>query len=375
MGSLFKPLRVESENFLRLDVLRFIASCGIALFHFRDLFGLPTYVVHEMNGLTSFVDLFFVISGIVISHVYGERMDSAAGYVRFMRARIARLGPLHWATLAFCLAEGVIAARNGVALHHAENFNWNCLVPNLTLTHAWGTCHNLSFNGVSWSISAEMFLYLAFPLILLVGRAGPLALLLSALGAMAGLYGYSLSHLGTEPWWTWTYHFGMLRAVPAFFFGAGLYRFKARLAAIPGAGMLTWSALALFVGLLASGVDNGWLLPLVYAIPALALAADTRRQASGWVSSVAPLGQLTFSIYMLHPLVRTVMVTIVGDNLLQVRGAGAIVWAAISVLTVLPVSYISLMAFEDPARIWINGRGRARHGKGLATEVAGDHGS
>src|ERR1700753_4195069 len=87
---------VRREYYGHLDALRAFAALAVALLH-----------VNWVNHLTAnrfihdsalFVDFFFVLSGVVISHVYPRIVDGAALRL-FMRRRLARLYPLHLATL------------------------------------------------------------------------------------------------------------------------------------------------------------------------------------------------------------------------------------------------------------------------------------
>ena len=85
------PGRGELRN---LDVLRFLAAFAILYHHsheflyaesVRQASAAPSY------GLALFVDLFFIISGFVIAHVYEGRVGSLRSVGVFLRKRIARL--------------------------------------------------------------------------------------------------------------------------------------------------------------------------------------------------------------------------------------------------------------------------------------------
>jgi peptidoglycan/LPS O-acetylase OafA/YrhL len=95
LAGIFRPLRVESEEFLHLDVLRIVASLSIVAHHFRA--GVTDFgesFFSKLFGLSPMVDLFFIISGVIITHVYGGRVNNVQGTVGFFRARAARLIPL-----------------------------------------------------------------------------------------------------------------------------------------------------------------------------------------------------------------------------------------------------------------------------------------
>ena len=145
-----------------LEGLRFLSSVAIVIGHY-----VPYAIgeTHWISRLHLAVDLFFVISGIVIANAYAGRIASPADWLRFILRRVARLYPLHLATLAFYVAIGALVWTHRVHPADAARYDASAIVPNLLLVHAWLPSGHSSFNYVSWSISAEFFVYLAFPLI------------------------------------------------------------------------------------------------------------------------------------------------------------------------------------------------------------------
>lgn len=115
------------------------------------------------------VDLFFVLSGFVLSMVYGPWFDDrpGAGLRRapaFMVRRIARIWPLHAVMLIVAVAVGL----GDQATPSLRQF-----IANLVLIQGWGL--SAAINPPAWSISTEMLAYLLFPLLawpLLRGRFG-----------------------------------------------------------------------------------------------------------------------------------------------------------------------------------------------------------
>ncbi|MFK4654869.1 hypothetical protein ABIF97_004803 [Bradyrhizobium japonicum] len=126
-----------------------------------------------------FVDLFFVLSGIVISMSYVQSEFSGFDFRTFTLRRIARIYPLHivmlFAFLAFRLMRLTLTELD--LLHFSTNEtadlqvnNVYSFVANVFLLHAMGVLDYLSWNGPSWSISAEFYTYLVFGAVVVLSQ-------------------------------------------------------------------------------------------------------------------------------------------------------------------------------------------------------------
>jgi peptidoglycan/LPS O-acetylase OafA/YrhL len=205
MRRLFAPLRPESGHLLHLDALRLIASAGIVIVHLSGFVDAGAWSEHfsfTMGRLSLFVDMFFAVSGFVIAFVYSRKIQDASSYGSYLRKRLARLVPLHWATLAiFVLIDVLLRSRN-IHVNHSEDYEWRCLPTNFLLLHSTGLlCPHASFNAVSWSISAEMIMYFTAPALFWVMRRNVTALALMAAGIWLAL---TLGAHGANGWYTWT---------------------------------------------------------------------------------------------------------------------------------------------------------------------------
>src|SRR3546814_6212616 len=90
-------------------------------------------------------------------------------------------------------------------------------------------------------------------------------------------------------------------------------------------------------------------ISLTYGIAATALAADQAGHPNALSRWIAPLGVLTYGIYMLHPIIRSL-----GYPLMMAAGFESNLAITICGLFVLPAAYLSYVWFENPARRWIS---------------------
>jgi peptidoglycan/LPS O-acetylase OafA/YrhL len=320
--------------------------------------------------LPLFVDLFFVISGFVICFIYFDRMGTWSAYGGFMKRRFARLVPLHWLTLLAFAGIGV-AVYFGVHVKVPDRYDWQCFLPSLLLVHSLNLCHRLTFNYPSWSISVEMLIYLLFPLFCIAARRSPWILVAAALCiigwlAFSGLPGHDPSQF----WVDLTYAGGFERGVPSFLIGMCLYLWRDKLAIVPRPELSFYVALLGFLALGFAGVMPFLLLPVVYLVAALAVSADIQGKISALPARLSVGGQLTYSLYLLHPLAGTVLLSFVGQRLLGLDGFAMLAWCII-VAVLLPVgAYLSFVWFETPMRRWISGWRRGAGGEIQVPRIA-----
>lgn len=149
------------RNIRTLTSLRFFAAAIIVFGHMRGYFGIPS----DWNAVFPHylgVSFFFVLSGFILCLSYPSFSDGR-GRARYLLARFARIWPLHAFTfLLFCLTS--IATLDWYADWLFQPASLRIAALNLLLLQAWSPFLNvaMSFNGASWSISAEAFFYVAF---------------------------------------------------------------------------------------------------------------------------------------------------------------------------------------------------------------------
>ncbi|QXI04665.1 acyltransferase [Pseudomonas tensinigenes] len=145
-----------------LTSLRFFAAAMIVLTHAHPIFG--SFGIAEAAPLGQGVSFFFVLSGFILAYNYKD-FSKDGSIKRFLVARFARVWPLHLVTCIIWI--GLIFHFDRYTYFGGETGMLR-LISNLTLVQSWIPLKlwALSFNGVAWSISNEMFFYLLFPLLI-----------------------------------------------------------------------------------------------------------------------------------------------------------------------------------------------------------------
>ncbi len=171
-----------------LTPLRGIAALMVVLFHARLLL-FPQWM-ESIAGHTQliengylWVDLFFILSGLVLAHVYGETFTSPRriGYGRFLWLRLTRIYPLYFVTLVLLVGWELYKALHGVGFYAGPLFKmweWEGMppfgspftpaeaLPSALLLMQVVTDQGLTWNFAAWSLSVEWISYLLFPLLI-----------------------------------------------------------------------------------------------------------------------------------------------------------------------------------------------------------------
>ncbi len=176
--------RSPSERILALDGLRGIAAIGVVLFH--------TYGTYTF-WCWSFVDLFFVLSGFLITQVIiTSNLPTPTLLKHFWMRRVIRIWPVYYAALFICLAYGVAKT-----LFVDPSFQMNQVWQSFFFLQFF----NFQFEAVpqnwdyiphflhSWSIAVEEQFYLIWPFIIFALRGRWWLLLpLGLLGMVGSFY-------------------------------------------------------------------------------------------------------------------------------------------------------------------------------------------
>lgn len=293
--------------------LRGLAALWVILYHFSWQYfpqlNSEPFTKAIAKGYLA-VDLFFLLSGFVLTHVYLTSFAhkvTTDRYREFVAARIARIYPLHLFVLALFLIAEIGFARGFPPMPLEGPLSLVALFANLVLLQGLGA-RELSWNYPAWSISVEFFAYLIFPLVLplLWGAARYVrALVMLALLAIVLVLAQTANHHLNQ----WDGPLALLRCLPEFFLGSLSY-------AIYRSGIFAFileKDAALLAAFASVGLAMHFGAPDLLAVPLfllLILAGVSNRERIATLLNGRPLvwlGDISYSVYLVHGFVQYVI--------------------------------------------------------------------
>jgi exopolysaccharide production protein ExoZ len=269
---------IEREKLPGLQIARAIAALAIAYIHsWHVTMPFPPATAYPIPFANKFpaVELFFAISGFVICLI---SVKPNFRPLQFLARRAFRLYPLWILTSLIFWRLAVVAL--GLPEHHTPSF----FGYSLTLLPTDG----YPFYDIGWSLQHEIAFYILAAL--LVPRFG-------LLGLSAFLCaGIAIDHVFTLPWYLHRYagfypHF--LAGIAAFAAGRHLKAFGFWLPTAIGAGLLVLFALT--IG------DAAYPIALFFLLVGLVNIQLNKTSTVGRIGVL--LGDASYSIYLIHPLV------------------------------------------------------------------------
>jgi peptidoglycan/LPS O-acetylase OafA/YrhL len=314
MAAIQRPAEIKA-----LAGARALPPVLLVMFHFCEghhYFGVPVLDVLFCKGYL-WVEFFFALSGFILTYVYWDRGSfwQRHTYFAFLKARLARLYPLHLFMLLFIcwlvVALRFLAARGGYTAIYDQAYHpqlgWWPFIANLLLIQAWNTTSSLTWNGVAWFVSVEFFLCLVFPIYIWFarGRAWRGVLLL-----IAGGLGLIVLDLTNSHGLDITFHNGVFRGMSDFALGVGLSNIFRNLQQSARTTAPTWfhsvlqtiAVLFLLNAIYHSGWSHQW--RDIYLVPAMVFLIFTLAFDRGIVAAALDtkpmqmLGEWSYAIYL-----------------------------------------------------------------------------
>jgi peptidoglycan/LPS O-acetylase OafA/YrhL len=157
----------EKKSLDTLTAFRGLLAMWVVLHHYNFDFKMHKFDFSFFEPITSkgyyAVGGFFILSGFIVSCAYLNMLSkfNFKNTLKFFVLRLVRIYPIHIVTILF-----YVFAVYVFKLKILEtSFTGMDFVYNILLIHAWGFCKDFSWNGPSWTLSAEWFLYLTFPFV------------------------------------------------------------------------------------------------------------------------------------------------------------------------------------------------------------------
>jgi peptidoglycan/LPS O-acetylase OafA/YrhL len=341
-----------------IELLRFLCALAILLWHYQHfLFFAPLihpagpemratfplyrvlFLAYDHGDLA--VPAFWAISGYIFYWRYAQPINShRSGLADFSVRRFSRLYPLHFSTLlAVAALQYAYFSTHGTTFIYADN-GAKAFGLQLLFASNWFSWQGFSFNGPIWSVSAEILIYFAFfGVVRFLGSNALIATL--AAGSSWALMKFHISFLSE-----------FIPTCGLFFFSGGLAQ---RLCRGPLALALSAVVVTVTCVLFASGViepNHKW--TLILAVSAVVLFAQlSTTRANVILKPISPLGNATYSSYLLHFPIQLLIVTCVDGwgigRAWLFNPPGLLAY----LLLVIACSIAVYHGFEKPAQDWL----------------------
>lgn len=306
-------VRMEAKGDLpALTGLRALAALWVVLFHFSDL---TVSLVPGMKDLMPLFDkgwigvnVFFMLSGFILTYNYQAYFSEFKWrkYRKFLGLRLARIYPVYLFSLLLMVLMFTAAFVLHVSLNKQGDYSLTGFLAYLFMVQGWGDSGWYPWNGPAWSVSAEWFAYLGFPVaLLLLGKVRSLTQVYAAIFLVFAI-GFGLTETQLLETLTTIDFENLINVSMCFLIGTlatVLYRAYEK---TPGIWeVLTPLLLVVFVG--AAVLFPAWTSYATVIIPfllvGLACGKDIISQILGSKVMVY-LGKISYSIYLLHMIIK-----------------------------------------------------------------------
>jgi peptidoglycan/LPS O-acetylase OafA/YrhL len=295
-------MEVERKHFLTLDAMRGVAAVGVVLFHVSHATDMIGASILPRGYLA--VDLFFVLSGFVISHAYDGRLASRLRASEFTAIRLIRFYPLY----ALGLAIGIMHEMASIAIGGRVAYPLGALAAAIAAAALFipypSANRDFALFGInppSWSLMYELLVNIAYAVFFRKLTTRVLLVILIVSGALWMSYMISAGAANrgaTSPEWP----AGTVRTVFSFITGVLIYRLFYR-GGYELPRLSPWVLLAVIVGWMAIPPQWGVLPDVLFVFmlsPLLVTAGASVEAAPRQSAPFRYLGVISFPLYAVH---------------------------------------------------------------------------
>ena len=364
----------RTATLANVQALRGVAAAVVVLAHVsgpdgteKRIFGSEWTTWSNLPANTG-VDLFFVISGLIMVVTTWGSFDARGSARAFLYRRVTRIYPLYWLLNTAILAL-LLLSPGSVSFDNGQHLDAGRVLGSYLLLPPEGRLPVL----VAWTLVHEMFFYLLFTLALLIGRRW-LGWVMAAWVAATVVLSATVGESGQ--WLAIVASPLNLEFVLGVAIGYAVVR-----------GRLVRPRLVLVVGvvaaavLLASLAASGWeAFPSTWvrvAGPGLvaallvygAVGVEVRRAATA-PAFLQRLGDASYSLYLVHVPALTLLAAVLAGRVPSGGVAHAVVLLLVAAY-VLAAAFLCHRLVERPLLVFFRHRGSRRRGSPAATRRAG----
>ncbi|OBQ70596.1 hypothetical protein A8145_28120 [Mesorhizobium loti] len=354
----------QRQTLTQVQVLRALAATSVALRHAQhdaaslELEAGRTFQAWNPVPWSAGVDIFFVISGLIMVHTSRQLFAKTGGARLFLSRRIARIIPLYWSVTTLYLVVALLAPTflNQTYINSRFVIESYFFIP---ATRPDGVVQPLYELG--WTLNYEMLFYVLFAAAIVLPMRWAVTVLLTTLVGM--VFAGRLAAPLREPFAFWTdpiileFALGVMVGIMC---ASGLRPSGLIRACVAATGLAALMLAAAF-----PEISIGIARPVVYGIPAslivwsAALAPSELRHESRAARWGAGVGDASFALYLLHPFViRAMRIIFWRTGLILLLGPWTFI--ALALATTFGVALITYRLFEKP----LTGRARRLLGVG-----------
>lgn len=338
------PNRIESLDYLR-GIMAFMVMC----YHYAIFSGKSDYSFLNKFGIYA-VSTFYILSGLSLAIAYHRKINSWNDLINFFIKRVFRIFPLMWLAISLAL---LFAWMGDSAIPTIEK-----IILNYTLLYAIFDLQGYIPTG-AWSIGNEMVFYLFFPFFIKLVDFDRKTILFTIFIISILIEQYVSFYLLNESigldkqWDIYINHFNqiyffIIGILIFIFFMPNSYTNKKYIFTIVTLIMFA----ILFTPYTGESIElvTGWFrlyYSFLFALLTLVFFVGIEPINNGFGKFLKFLGDVSYSIYLLHPLVAVPVIYILSDKLHFISNR-MILYFLISLPLTLIFSYVSYNFIEKP---------------------------